>query len=139
KDKFADITNKAIANKPDDMTISLHVCRGNFKSSWLYEGDYEPIAEALFSRVNVDAFFLEFDTDRAGDFKPLRFIQDQQVVLGLVTTKTAALESPEQIKISIKDATKYVPLEQLCLSPQCGFASTEEGNTITEEEQWEKL
>lgn len=87
----------------------------------------------------MDAFFLEFNTEPAGDFKPLRFIQDQQVVLGLVTTKTAELESPEQLKNSIKEATAYVPLEQLCLSPQCGFASTEEGNTITEDEQWEKF
>lgn len=137
--QFADITIRAVEDKPKDMSITLHICRGNFKSSWLYEGDYEPIAEALFSRVNVDAFFLEFDSDRAGDFKPLRFIQNQKVVLGLITTKTAGLEDPEMIKKRIKDASEFVALDQLCLSPQCGFASTEEGNTITEAEQWNKL
>ena len=137
--KFADITIDALANKPADMAVTLHVCRGNFKSSWLYDGDYEPIAEQLFSRVNVDAFFLEFDTDRAGDFAPLRHIHQQQVVLGLITTKTAELEEKEAIKQRIQEAEKYVPKEQLALSPQCGFASTEEGNRITEEDQWKKL
>lgn len=136
---FADITIRAVEDKPEDMAITLHVCRGNFKSSWLYEGDYEPIAEQLFSRVNVDAFFLEFDSDRAGDFKPLRFIKEQNVVLGLITTKTADLEDIEVIRQRIMEASEYVDLDRLCLSPQCGFASTEEGNTITEQDQWNKL
>ncbi|WP_240374087.1 5-methyltetrahydropteroyltriglutamate--homocysteine S-methyltransferase [Bacillus piscicola] len=136
---FADITIEALADKPDDMAVTLHICRGNFKSNWLYQGDYEPIAKELFSRVNVDAFFLEFDSDRAGDFSPLRFINKQKVVLGLVTTKTAELEDKEMVKKRVAEATEYVPLEQLCLSPQCGFASTEEGNLITEEDQWNKL
>lgn len=137
--KFAEITIRALADKPKDMAITLHICRGNFKSSWLYQGDYEPIAEELFSRVNVDAFFLEFDSERAGDFKPLRFIKNQQVVLGLVTTKTGALENKEDIKARIKEATQYVHIDQLCLSPQCGFASAEDGNLITDQAQWDKL
>lgn len=136
---FADITIQAVENKPEDMAITIHICRGNFKSAWLYEGGYEPIAEQLFSRVNVDGFFLEFDDERAGDFAPLRFIRNQKVVLGLITSKTALLENPDKVKARIEAATKYVPLEQLCLSPQCGFASTEEGNLIKDENQWSKL
>lgn len=138
-EKFADITIQAVEDKPEDMAITLHICRGNFKSSWLYQGDYEPIAKELFSRVNVDAFFLEFDSDRAGDFKPLRFIENQKVVLGLITTKTAELENKDTIKERIKEAMGYIDIDQLCLSPQCGFASTEEGNLVTEQNQWEKL
>lgn len=137
--KFADITIEAVANKPEDMAITLHICRGNFKSSWLYQGGYEPIADELFSRVNVDAFFLEFDNDRSGDFKPLRFIKDQHVVLGLITSKTGELEDKEAIKQRVAEAAKYVKIDQLCLSPQCGFSSTEEGNVITEQDQWNKL
>lgn len=137
--KFADITVEAVANKPEDMAVTIHICRGNFKSSWLYQGNYEPIAEELFSRVNVDGFFLEFDDERAGDFSPLRFIQKQQVILGLVTSKTAELEDPAELKRRVKEATQYVPIDQLCISPQCGFASTEEGNTISEQDQWNKL
>lgn len=136
---FADITIDAVANKPEDMNITIHICRGNFKSSWLYDGGYEPIAKELFSRVNVDGFFLEYDSDRAGDFKPLRHIQDQCVVLGLVTTKTGELENLEDIKRRVQEAAEYVRLDQLCLSPQCGFSSTEEGNTITDQDQWNKL
>lgn len=137
--KFADITVEALANKPEDMAITIHICRGNFKSSWLYQGGYEPIAKELFSRVNVDAFFLGYDSERSGDFSPLRFIKDQHVVLGLITSKTPELEDENEIKSRIEEATKYVDINQLCLSPQCGFASTEEGNTLTEEEQWNKL
>lgn len=137
--KFADITVEAVANKPEDMAITIHICRGNFKSSWLYQGGYEPIAKELFSRVNVDAFFLEYDNERSGDFSPLRFIKDQHVVLGLITSKTPELEDENEIKSRIEKATKYVDINQLCLSPQCGFASTEEGNILTEEEQWNKL
>lgn len=136
---FADITIDAVANKPEDMTITMHICRGNFKSAWLYDGGYEPIAKELFSRVNIDGFFLEFDDERAGDFAPLRFISDQTVVLGLITTKTTELENPAKIKARIQEAAAHVPVDQLCLSPQCGFASTEEGNLVTEESQWEKL
>ncbi|GGJ99783.1 5-methyltetrahydropteroyltriglutamate--homocysteine methyltransferase [Lentibacillus kapialis] len=137
--QFADITIAALEDKPENMTVTLHVCRGNFKSSWLYEGDYEPIASQLFGRVNVDGFFLEFDSDRAGNFAPLRYIRNQRVVLGLVTTKTAEMEDKKAIKDRIKEAERYVSKEQLCLSPQCGFASTEEGNLVTEEDQWKKL
>ena len=137
--KFADITVEAVANKPEDMAITIHICRGNFKSSWLYQGGYEPIAKELFSRVNVDAFFLEYDNERSGDFTPLRFIKDQHVVLGLITSKTPEPEEADDIKSRIEQATKYVNSNQLCLSPQCGFASTEEGNILTEEEQWNKL
>lgn len=136
---FANITMEALEEKPDDMTVTLHICRGNFKSAWLYEGDYEPVAKELFGRVNVDAFFLEFDTERSGDFEPLRYIGDQKVVLGLITSKDALLEDKAAIKEKIKEAAKYVPLQQLALSPQCGFASTEEGNLITEADQWKKL
>ncbi|MCZ2259904.1 5-methyltetrahydropteroyltriglutamate--homocysteine S-methyltransferase [Sporosarcina sp. G11-34] len=137
--KFADITIEAVANKPKDMTITIHICRGNFKSAWLYQGGYDPIAKELFSRVNVDGFFLEFDDARAGDFSPLRFIKNQKVILGLITSKTAELEDPNYIKSRIEEATKYVNIDQLCLSPQCGFASTEEGNIIEDEDQWNKL
>lgn len=136
---FADITVRALEAKPEDMTITMHICRGNFKSAWLYDGDYEPIAKSLFSRVNVDGFFLEFDDERSGDFTPLRFIGEQQVVLGLVTTKSDVIENVEHIKKRIQEAADIVPLHQLCLSPQCGFASTEEGNLIEEETQWKKL
>lgn len=136
---FADITVEALKHKPSDMVVTLHICRGNFKSSWLYQGGYEPIAEQLFSRVNVDGFFLEFDSDRAGDFKPLRHIKDQYVVLGLITTKTGVMEDKEAIKKRVQEAADMVDIHQLCISPQCGFASTEEGNTIAEQEQWNKL
>nr|WP_315529829.1 5-methyltetrahydropteroyltriglutamate--homocysteine S-methyltransferase [Carnobacterium maltaromaticum] len=132
--------NSALANKPDDLVVTMHVCRGNFASSWVYSGGYEKIAESLFS-VTVDGFFLEYDNERSGDFASLRHITrpDLQIVLGLVTSKEATLEDKSQIKARIKEATEYVPLENLCLSPQCGFASTEEGNKISEEDQWAKL
>ncbi|MBW9431615.1 cobalamin-independent methionine synthase II family protein [Atlantibacter hermannii] len=138
---YARVLNQALEGKPDDLTIGLHVCRGNFRSSWIAEGGYEPVAEVLFGTVNVDAFFLEYDNDRSGDFAPLRFIRPgkQQVVLGLITTKTGELENREQIKARLKEAARYVDLNQVCLSPQCGFASTEEGNAITPAEQWEKV
>ena len=117
----------------------MHICRGNFRSTWFSSGGYEPVAEILFANCPVDAFFLEYDSDRAGGFEPLRFIKDQTVVLGLVTSKFPELEDKDAIKARIKEASKYVPLEQLCLSPQCGFSSTEEGNLMTEEEQWAKV
>lgn len=138
---YARVLNTALEAKPEDMVISMHVCRGNFRSTWISEGGYEPVAEVLFGGVNIDAFFLEYDSERAGGFEPLRFIKPgkQQVVLGLVTTKTGQLENAEDVKARIREAAEYVSLDQLCLSTQCGFASTEEGNTITEDEQKAKL
>ncbi|MGE0630636.1 MAG: 5-methyltetrahydropteroyltriglutamate--homocysteine S-methyltransferase [Hyphomicrobiaceae bacterium] len=137
---FADMINAAVASKPDDMVTSIHVCRGNFRSTFVSSGGYEPIADLLFNKTNVDAYFLEWDSDRAGDLSPLRFLpKNKKVVLGLVTTKTGTLEPKDAIRRRIDEATKYVGLDQLCLSPQCGFASTEEGNVLAEEEQWAKL
>lgn len=138
---YADVLNTAIAGKPDDLTIGLHVCRGNFRSTWISEGGYEPVAEILFGQVNIDAFFLEYDNERSGGFEPLRFIKpgQQKVVLGLITTKDGELENPEQVKQRLQEAAQYVAPEQLCLSTQCGFASTEEGNSLSEQQQWDKL
>ena len=138
---YARMMNAALQDKPSDMTITTHVCRGNYRSTWIAEGGYEPVAERLFGGVNVDGYFLEYDSERAGGFEPLRFIPkgDKQVVLGLVTTKVGQLEDKDTLKRRIDEATKYVSLDQLCLSPQCGFASTEEGNTLAEDEQWDKL
>jgi 5-methyltetrahydropteroyltriglutamate--homocysteine methyltransferase len=137
---YADMINTAIASRPPDMAITMHLCRGNFRSSWIAQGGYEPVAELLFNQIGVDGYFMEFDSERAGGFEPLRFVpKGKTVVLGLVTSKAGALESADDLKRRIADAAKYVPLDQLCLSPQCGFASTEEGNSLTEEEQWAKL
>jgi 5-methyltetrahydropteroyltriglutamate--homocysteine methyltransferase len=122
------------------MTIAMHLCRGNFQSTFVASGGYEPVAEILFNAINVHAYFMEYDTDRAGGFEPLRFVpKGKTVVLGLITSKSGRLESKDDIKRRIDQATKFVSLEQLCLSPQCGFASTEEGNLLAEEEQWAKL
>ncbi|WP_044470893.1 5-methyltetrahydropteroyltriglutamate--homocysteine S-methyltransferase [Mannheimia massilioguelmaensis] len=131
--------NKIADAKPADLALTMHICRGNFRSTWFSAGGYEPVAETLFGTCRVDGFFLEYDSDRAGDFKPLRFIKDQQVVLGLVTSKDGTLENRDDIIARIKEAAQYVDINQLCLSPQCGFASTEEGNILTEEQQWAKL
>ncbi|WP_150273875.1 5-methyltetrahydropteroyltriglutamate--homocysteine S-methyltransferase [Paenibacillus tepidiphilus] len=136
---YVGLINGSIAGRPEDMTIALHVCRGNNRSTWFAAGGYEPIAETLFGEANVDAFFLEYDNERSGDFSPLRHVRDQLVVLGLVTTKHGGLENKEQLKARIAEAAEVVPIDQLCLSPQCGFASTEEGNILTEEEQWDKI
>lgn len=136
---YVKVLNKVLATKPSDLTVTMHICRGNFRSTWFSSGGYEPVAEILFANCPVDAFFLEYDSDRAGGFEPLRFIKDQTVVLGLVTSKFPELEDKDAIKARIKEASTYVPLEQLCLSPQCGFSSTEEGNLMTEEEQWAKV
>lgn len=138
---YARVLNKAIEGKPDDLVIGLHVCRGNFRSTWISEGGYEPVAEILFGGVNIDAFFLEYDNERSGGFEPLRFLKPgkQQVVLGLITTKTGELEAVETVEKRIREAAQFVSLDQICLSPQCGFASTEEGNSLTEEQQWAKL
>jgi 5-methyltetrahydropteroyltriglutamate--homocysteine methyltransferase len=138
---YARVLNKALEGKPDDLTIGLHVCRGNFRSTWISSGGYEPVAEVLFGSVNVDAFFLEYDNDRSGDFQPLRFVRPghQQVVLGLITTKEGELENPQGVKARLAEAAQFVAKEQICLSPQCGFASTEEGNSLTESQQWQKV
>jgi 5-methyltetrahydropteroyltriglutamate--homocysteine methyltransferase len=137
---YAALINAVIDNRPADLTIGVHLCRGNFRSTWFAEGGYEPVAEVLFNELNVDAYFLEYDDERAGDFTPLRFVPDNKtIVLGLVTTKRAELE-PKQILIKqVEAASAYVPLDHLCLSPQCGFSSTVEGNEITEADQWAKL
>ncbi|SFQ32855.1 5-methyltetrahydropteroyltriglutamate--homocysteine S-methyltransferase [Salibacterium halotolerans] len=141
KSWYAKTINDAIADRPDDMTITMHICRGNFRSAWIESGGYERVAETIFQKLNVDGLFLEYDTDRAGGFEPLRFVNrsDLYIVLGLVTSKFGELEDPEDVKKRIDEAAEYVNRDQLCLSPQCGFASTEEGNILSEEEQWEKL
>ncbi|MGH3878439.1 MAG: 5-methyltetrahydropteroyltriglutamate--homocysteine S-methyltransferase [Actinophytocola sp.] len=132
--------NTALAGRPDGLRVTTHMCRGNFRSSWAAEGGYDFVAEALFSELAVDGFFLEYDDARSGSFAPLRFVPPgKQVVLGLITTKRGELESKDDIKRRIDEAAKYVPLEQLCLSPQCGFSSTVEGNTLTYDEQVAKL
>jgi len=132
--------NAAISDIPPDMVIAMHLCRGNFQSTFVASGGYEPVAEILFNAINVQAYFMEYDTDRAGGFDPLRFVpKGKTVVLGLLTSKSGRLESKDDIKRRIEQAAKFVSLEQLCLSPQCGFASTEEGNILAEEEQWTKL
>ncbi len=138
---YAELTNAALADKPADMTITMHSCRGNFRSTFIASGGYEFVAEQLLGKTNFDGYFLEYDTDRAGGFEPLRFFPkgDKQLVLGLVTSKQGRLEPRDEIKKRIEEATKYVDLEQLCLSPQCGFSSTEEGNVLAEDEQWAKL
>jgi 5-methyltetrahydropteroyltriglutamate--homocysteine methyltransferase len=122
------------------MTVVMHTCRGNWKSTWLAEGGYEPVARAVFRETDVDGWFLEYDSERAGSFEPLRLVPEgKKVVLGLVSTKTPALENRDDLKRRIDAAARYVPLEDLCISPQCGFASTHHGNLLTEEEQWRKL
>jgi 5-methyltetrahydropteroyltriglutamate--homocysteine methyltransferase len=132
--------NAAISDIAADMTITMHLCRGNFRSSFVASGGYEPVAETLFNKIKVHGYFMEYDSDRAGGFEPLRFVpKGKTVVLGLVTSKSGALESRDQIKRRIEQAAKHVPLDQLCLSAQCGFASTEEGNVLSENEQWVKL
>jgi len=138
---YARVINYAIAERPADMVITTHVCRGNFRSTWISSGGYEPVAETMLAGTNYDGYFLEYDTERAGGFEPLRFLPrgNKVVVVGLVTSKTGALENKDDIKRRLDEAAKFVPLDQLALSPQCGFASTEEGNILSEEEQWAKL
>ena len=133
--------NEALAGRPDGMCVTTHMCRGNFRSGWAAEGSYDFVAEALLNELDVDGYFMEWDDERSGGFEPLRFLPkgSKQVVLGLVTTKRGELESKDDLKRRIEAATRYAPLEQLCLSPQCGFSSTVEGNALTEEEQWAKL
>jgi 5-methyltetrahydropteroyltriglutamate--homocysteine methyltransferase len=137
---YAGMINASISDIPPDMTVAMHLCRGNFQSTFVASGGYEPVAEVLFNTINVHGYFMEYDSDRAGGFEPLRFVpKGKTVVLGLVTSKSGRLESKDDLKRRIDEAAKHVPLEQLCLSPQCGFASTEEGNILAEEEQWAKL
>ena len=132
--------NAAVSDIPADMTITMHLCRGNFHSTFVASGGYEPVAEILFNTINVHGYFMEYDSDRAGGFEPLRFVpKGKTVVLGLVTSKTGALETKDDLKRRIDEAAKFTDLDQLCLSPQCGFASTEEGNVLAEDEQWAKL
>ena len=137
---YADLINVAMSDIPSDMTITMHMCRGNYKSTYMGAGGYEAVQEILFNKIKVHGFFMEYDSPRAGSFDPLQLLpKDKTVVLGLVTTKTGRLESRDEIKRRIDEAATFVSLDQLCLSPQCGFASTEEGNTLAEEEQWAKL
>ncbi|HEX3162063.1 MAG TPA: 5-methyltetrahydropteroyltriglutamate--homocysteine S-methyltransferase [Pseudolabrys sp.] len=137
---YAEMINAAISDIPADMMIAMHLCRGNFQSTFVATGGYEPVAEILFNSINVHGYFMEYDSDRAGGFEPLRFVpKGKTVVLGLVTSKSGRLESKDDIKRRIEQASKFVSLDQLCLSPQCGFASTEEGNILAEDEQWAKL
>ncbi len=139
--RYANAINLALEDRPDDLTVTMHICRGNFRSAWIASGGYEPVAETLFGTVNVDGFFLEYDSERAGGFEPLRFAvrPDLKIVLGLITSKSGVLEDADAIKRRIDEASRYVDGNRLALSPQCGFASTEEGNLLTEEEQWAKL
>ena len=137
---YAGMINAAISDIPSDMTVAMHLCRGNFQSTFVASGGYDPVAEILFNSINVHGYFMEYDSDRAGGFEPLRLVpKGKTVVLGLVTSKSGQLESRDALKRRIEQAAKFVPLEQLCLSPQCGFASTEEGNILAEDEQWAKL
>src|SRR3984893_416345 len=138
---YARVINSSLEGKPADMTITTHICRGNFRSTWISEGGYEPVAEILLGQLNYDGYFLEYDTARAGGFEPLRFLPkgNKIVVLGLITTKSGKLENKDDVKRRIDEATKFAALDQLCLSPQCGFASTEEGSVLGEEEQGAEL
>jgi len=139
-ERYGDLINTAMSDIPSDMTITMHLCRGNYRSTYMGAGGYDPVADVLFDRIKVHGYFMEYDTERAGSFEPLRRVhKGQTVVLGLVTTKTGQLESKDALKRRIEAAARYVDLDQLCLSPQCGFASTEEGNVLAEEAQWAKL
>ena len=137
---YAALINSAIADRPDDLTVGIHLCRGNFRSKHFASGGYEAVAEVLFNEIDVDAYFLEYDDERSGDFAPLRFFpKHKTLVLGLVTSKTAELEDKDLLKTRVDEASRYVDLDQMCLSPQCGFSSTVHGNEITEDDQWAKL
>ena len=138
--RYAKLINNSLKGRPAGMTVCMHLCRGNFRSGWVAEGGYEPVADMLFNEIAVDGYFLEYDTDRAGNFEPLRFVpKGKMIVLGLVSSKTPDLESADDLKRRIDQAARFVPLEQLALSPQCGFASTVEGNALTADEQFAKL
>lgn len=137
---YCRLFNESIAARPKDMKVCVHLCRGNFKSAWVAQGGYEPVAEILFNEMAIDGFFLEYDDQRSGDFAPLRFVpKGKRIVLGLMTTKKPDLESKDDLKRRIEEAAQYVPLDQLCVSPQCGFSSTAHGNDLSEDDQWRKL
>ncbi len=137
---YGDLINTAMSDIPSDMTITMHLCRGNYKSTFMGRGGYEAVQEILFDKINVHGYFMEYDDERSGGFEPLRMLpKGKLVVLGIVTTKSGKLESKDELKRRIEQAAKYAPLDQLCISGQCGFASTEEGNMLTEDEQWAKL
>jgi 5-methyltetrahydropteroyltriglutamate--homocysteine methyltransferase len=137
---YGELINTAMSNIPSDMTITMHLCRGNYKSTFMGAGGYEAVQEILFNKINVHGYFMEYDDQRSGGFEPLRMLpKGKSVVLGIATTKSGRLESKDELKRRIDEAAKYAPLDQLCISGQCGFASTEEGNTLTEDEQWAKL
>ena len=139
-ERYANLINASLASRPADMLTTVHLCRGNFRSAWVAEGGYDPVAEVMFGQIDVDGFFLEYDTDRAGDFAPLRYVpKDKYVVLGLVSSKKPELESKDELKRRIDSAAKLVPIEQLCISPQCGFSSTVHGNDISVDDQRRKL
>ena len=137
---YADLINSVIDNRPSDLTVGIHLCRGNYRSTWFAEGSYEPVAEILFNSINVDAYFLEYDDERSGDFAPLRFVpKDKMVVLGIISSKLKKLEKVDDMAKRIDEAAKYMPLEQMCVSPQCGFSSTHHGNDLTHDDQWRKM
>ncbi|HEY5082091.1 MAG TPA: 5-methyltetrahydropteroyltriglutamate--homocysteine S-methyltransferase [Bauldia sp.] len=141
QERYAGTINAALEGRPHDLTVTMHICRGNFRSTWISSGGYEPVAETLLGKLDIDGYFLEYDTERAGGFEPLRFLPKgkKQVVLGLITSKSGTLENKDDVKRRIDEAAKFVDPDQLCLSPQCGFASTEEGNVLTEDAEWAKL
>lgn len=137
---YAALINSVIDNRPDDLTVGIHLCRGNYRSTWFAEGGYEPVAEVLFNSINVDAYFLEYDDERSGDFAPLRFVPaNKRVVLGIVSSKLNQLESVDEMARRIDEAARYMPLENMCVSPQCGFSSTHHGNDLTHDDQWRKM
>ena len=137
---YASLINSVIDNRPDDLTVGIHLCRGNYRSTWFAEGGYEPVAEILFNSINVDAYFLEYDDERSGDFAPLRFVpKNKMVVLGIISSKIATLENMDDLCKRIDEAAKYMPLENMCVSPQCGFSSTHHGNAMTHDDQWRKM
>lgn len=137
---YAALINSVIDDRPDDLTVGIHLCRGNYRSTWFAEGGYEPVAEILFNQINVDGYFLEYDDERSGDFAPLRFVpKNKKVVLGIVSSKVKELEKMDDLCKRIDEAAQYMPLENMCLSPQCGFSSTHHGNDMTHDDQWRKL
>lgn len=137
---YASLINSVIDGRPKDLTVGIHLCRGNYRSTWFAEGGYEPVADILFNSINVDAYFLEYDDERSGDFAPFRFVpKDKMVVLGIISSKVKALESIDDLAKRIDEAAQYMPLEQMCVSPQCGFSSTHHGNDMTHDDQWRKM